>query len=152
MVNKSIIAKSCRECSTELTHANTTPSRVKRYDWICSACHKARLLEYDEHINSDRVKKKAKRLRRRAAERGAPPMALSRDFEPIAKESLELVKIQGYQVDVDHIIPISAGGCNCPSNLQVLSIEEHRHKTTKVDPVWLWLHEQTYPSQGEVKE
>ena len=31
--------------------------------------------------------------------------------------------------EVDHIIPISQGGCNCPSNTQVLTREQHAAKT-----------------------
>lgn len=43
----------------------------------------------------------------------------------------------GYQVD--HIIPLCAGGADTPENMQLLTVEEHQRKT-KVD-LWLcrWL-------------
>jgi len=36
----------------------------------------------------------------------------------------------GYQVD--HIIPLYAGGCDCPSNMELLTIQAH-HAKTKAD-------------------
>lgn len=34
-----------------------------------------------------------------------------------------------YGMNIDHIIPLYAGGCDCPENMQLLTIEEHHHKT-----------------------
>lgn len=34
--------------------------------------------------------------------------------------------------NVDHIVPLYAGGCDCPSNMQLLSVEAH-HAKTKAD-------------------
>ena len=39
----------------------------------------------------------------------------------------------GYQVD--HIIPLCAGGPDTPENMQLLTVEEHRQKT-RVDVRW----------------
>lgn len=39
----------------------------------------------------------------------------------------------GYQVD--HIIPLCAGGPDTPENMQLLTIEEHREKT-RIDVRW----------------
>lgn len=39
----------------------------------------------------------------------------------------------GYQVD--HIIPLCAGGLDAPENMQFLSIEEHKAKT-RIDVRW----------------
>lgn len=35
----------------------------------------------------------------------------------------------GYEID--HIIPLSQGGSDCPDNMQLLTIAEHRKKTGK---------------------
>lgn len=35
-------------------------------------------------------------------------------------------------MNIDHIIPLYAGGCDCPENMQLLTIEEH-HRKTKAD-------------------
>lgn len=35
----------------------------------------------------------------------------------------------GYEID--HIIPLSKGGTDCPSNMQLLTLVEHRKKTAK---------------------
>ena len=32
-------------------------------------------------------------------------------------------------MNIDHIIPLFAGGCDCPANMQLISISEHRRKT-----------------------
>lgn len=34
---------------------------------------------------------------------------------------------QGYEID--HIIPLSQGGTDCPDNMQLLTVAEHRKKT-----------------------
>ena len=39
----------------------------------------------------------------------------------------------GYQVD--HIIPLCAGGLDTPENMQLLTIEKHREKT-RIDVRW----------------
>jgi len=46
------------------------------------------------------------------------------DFlKSIGKKDIPL----GYQID--HIIPLYAGGCDCPSNMQLISVEAHKGKT-----------------------
>lgn len=52
----------------------------------------------------------------------------------------------GYQVD--HIIPLCAGGEDAPENMQLLTVEEHRRKT-KVD---LWLCRWLRRMEGEKGE
>lgn len=47
------------------------------------------------------------------------------------------LKQQGYKsvpagYNVDHIVPLYAGGCDCPSNMQLLSVQAH-HAKTKAD-------------------
>ena len=32
------LGKNCRKCGVELTTANTSPSRRKKYDWNCNQC------------------------------------------------------------------------------------------------------------------
>ncbi|QEE51516.1 HNH endonuclease [Flavobacterium alkalisoli] len=47
------------------------------------------------------------------------------------KEFLKLHNLthtpKGYEID--HIIPLSQGGTDCPDNMQLLTIAEHRKKT-----------------------
>ena len=33
------------------------------------------------------------------------------------------------EFEIDHIIPLSQGGSDCPENMQLLSVAEHRSKT-----------------------
>ena len=52
------------------------------------------------------------------------------DFWDIAQEYITLsTKYPDADFEVDHIILISQGGCNCPENLQVLTREQHAAKT-----------------------
>lgn len=48
----------------------------------------------------------------------------------------KFLKSKGYKktpegYEVDHITPLSQGGTDCPDNMQLLTIEEHRRKTAK---------------------
>ena len=36
---------------------------------------------------------------------------------------------KGYEID--HIIPLSEGGTDCPENMQLLTVEQHKKKTAK---------------------
>ena len=47
------------------------------------------------------------------------------DFDRIYREAQE----KGYEVD--HIEPLGLGGLHCLSNLQILSVEDHKEKTKK---------------------
>jgi hypothetical protein len=52
------------------------------------------------------------------------------DFRGIAQEFISLQSNypeEGFEVD--HIVPISQGGCSCPSNVQILTRKEHAAKT-----------------------
>ena len=42
---------------------------------------------------------------------------------------------EGYEVD--HIIPLCAGGADSPENMQLLTIEQHREKT-RIDLRWCY--------------
>jgi 5-methylcytosine-specific restriction endonuclease McrA len=46
------------------------------------------------------------------------------------------LKSKGYikcpkEYEIDHIIPLSKGGTDCPNNMQLLTVQEHRKKTAK---------------------
>lgn len=46
------------------------------------------------------------------------------------------LKSKGYikcpkEYEIDHIIPLSRGGTDCPNNMQLLTVQEHRKKTAK---------------------
>jgi hypothetical protein len=45
-------------------------------------------------------------------------------------KSLGYVKVP-YGYEIDHIIPLSEGGSDDPSNMQLLTIEQHKRKTAK---------------------
>jgi hypothetical protein len=50
---------------------------------------------------------------------------------------MEFLKSRGYSklpagYNVDHIVPLYAGGCDCPANMQLLSVSAH-HEKTKAD-------------------
>ena len=50
------------------------------------------------------------------------------DFRHIAQELINLSNTNPEEdYEVDHIIPISQSGCNCPENLQVLTTAAMRH-------------------------
>ncbi len=56
----------------------------------------------------------------------------SKDFRAVAQKLVaKRKKHPDIEWHIDHIIPIADGGCSCPSNLQVLSREEHLAKTAK---------------------
>ena len=61
---------------------------------------------------------------------GKPMVKRSSVNKRIFLKSLGLKKIpKGYEID--HIIPLSEGGSDAPSNMQLLTIEQHNIKTAK---------------------
>ncbi|MFP5436557.1 MAG: HNH endonuclease signature motif containing protein [Bacteroidia bacterium] len=36
---------------------------------------------------------------------------------------------KGYEID--HILPLSQGGTDCPDNMQLITVDEHRKKTVR---------------------
>ena len=50
------------------------------------------------------------------------------------KNKKEFLKLKGYDkcpagYEIGHIIPLSRGGTDCPDNMQLLTVAEHRKKT-----------------------
>ena len=56
---------------------------------------------------------------------------------------------EGYEVD--HIIPLCAGGADSPENMQLLPIETHREKT-RIDLRWCYHLRKAREAQEQQKE
>jgi 5-methylcytosine-specific restriction endonuclease McrA len=121
--------KTCNKCGNKQLKSEYHPSRQARYDWVCSPCQTKRLRSYKTTAEH----KAAKRINERGSRRGAFDVGCgTRDFRHVAAELVAKRKADPSQDwHVDHIIPVAHGGCSCPSNLQVLSREEHLAKTAK---------------------
>ena len=130
--------KCCRKCGTRLIlDKNFLWSRQKRYDYICHDCNLDQIRNYKSSIDTP-VNRRLKKLTQRGKLRCEKSALL-----PIVKEAEQQKLDTGITHHIDHIIPVGAGGCTCPSNLQVLLPSDHYAKSV-TDKVWLWLHKQTF--------
>lgn len=137
--------KQCRDCSAELVvGTNWRPSRAKRYDNQCNACGRK-----GERERQPPYKRLAINSMKRATRRGAyiPNGITPSDFNNVAIDTV-LFRKHGYDPHVDHIIPIAAGGCHCPSNVQMLPSVNHVQKS-RAEKVWLWLHAEVFGKAAE---
>ena len=139
------MTKLCRVCTEELTpDVNWNRSRQKRYDYICTSCKSA---VEKKRVQGTYVARAAaafnKGLRRGAV---APEGVSAVSFYPVAKDAM-LFQKHGYVIHLDHIIPVAAAGCQCPSNLQSLGFDQHMQKSRE-DRRWVWLHNEVYGDNG----
>jgi len=123
---------------------NWRESRQKRWDYICNTCTKVQTSQ--RHRGTYRARAIA--AFRRGLSRGAlaPEGVDAISFYPVAKDAM-LFQKHGYIIHLDHIIPVAAGGCQCPSNIQSLGYDQHMQKN-KAESVWVWLHKQVYGDNG----
>lgn len=123
--------KTCRCCGGSFPITDLSPSRLERCDYLCMTCRSASLQEL-RLLGKSPTATRASRIHSRAARRGAVEVCgvTQSDFRAIAQEFIALSESYPEEAyEVDHIIPISQGGCNCPQNVQVLTAEQHAAKT-----------------------
>ena len=139
------MTKKCRGCGEELIpDVNWNKSRQKRYDYICTRCKSSD--ESKRARGTYRARANAaynKGIRRGAV---APEGVSAVSFYPVAKDAM-LFQKYGYVIHLDHIIPVAAAGCQCPSNLQSLGFDQHMQKSRE-DRRWVWLHNEVYGDNG----
>ena len=111
------------------------PPKVKKV-YVPSPEALAKRREYQRNYHAaDRVRRREKRLRRKAAEKERTPAWLTKHDKWVMKEIYHLAKIRtemtGIVWEVDHIIPLrgkEVSGLHVPTNLQVITKEENRKK------------------------
>lgn len=123
--------KTCRCCGGSFPLTDLSPSRLERCDYLCMTCRSSSLQEL-RLLGKSPTTTRAGRIHSRGARRGAVEVCgvTQSDFRAIAQEYNALSENYPEEdYEVDHIIPISQGGCNCPQNVQVLTREQHAAKT-----------------------
>ena len=111
------------------------PPKIKKI-YIPSPEAIAKRKEYQRNYYAkDRVRRREKRLRRKAAEKERTPIWLSKYDKWVIREIYHLAaarsKATGIAWEVDHIIPLrgkTVSGLHVPSNLQVITKKENRDK------------------------
>ena len=97
----------------------------------CSLGHTERLTRNSECV----ICKKTNSSLREAMKRGAYPIELNKEEKAkvtaIYERARQLTKETGIEHHVDHIKPVSKGGTNHPSNLQILTAQENLRKSSK---------------------
>lgn len=144
--------KPCKTCGVEKSLADYHKSKQAKDGHFneCKTCHRDRQREWarnnkekhsetfkrwqraNPHKNAQRVKSyKLKKLGQ------TPPLALTPLCQMLMDEMYWFrdfcAEVTGIPHDVDHIIPISAGGEHAPWNLTVLTASENRSKGAKFD-------------------
>jgi len=123
--------KKCRVCN-EIKDLSEFHKHSKMRDGhlnLCRVCRNVYVSEYRKRKGwkvrgwDTHAKQNERAAKRRARMRSQICLCcVSKDLIPL----YEKARIQN--LEVDHIIPISRGGLHCKKNLQLLSIEENRHK------------------------
>lgn len=159
--------KNCRDCSVELNEANWTPSRQKRYDYICSTCNskhsagktykrtkrqpkapKPNQLHTVLAPTGGKVYAKAINLQNRASIYDVPFVCSSQALVPIAAEYHRFKQQKKKRLCVA-LVGYANGGCICPSNIQLMTSEQKKRHNQQ-NKVWNWLHKQTYGRDKDV--
>jgi hypothetical protein len=79
--------------------------------------------------------RKATKERRRAFHKNNTPLTLSKEERQYINYlywKMKIMRKNGFDVHVDHIIPISKGGLHIPENLQIIPGEDNLRKTNKI--------------------
>jgi len=98
----------------------------------------------DQHLANNREwakanpdkKQAAWAFREKRAKQATPSWALRRDLKEYYTLAMCYTKATGVQYEVDHIVPLISDfvcGLNTSDNLQVITAEENRRKSNKVD-------------------
>ena len=109
---------------------------------IWSAENKERKLKYDEKWKeNNRPKVRGYKAKRRAKERQATPLWLTREHYDailaVYEEAERLTQETGIQYQVDHIVPLSGkivSGLHVPWNLRAIPAEENQRRPRIWDP------------------
>ena len=123
--------KTCRCCGIIFPLTDLSTSRLERCDYLCLTCRSSSLQEL-RLLKPSPATKRASRIYSRGLRRGALEVCgiTQASFRGIAQEFVTLQNNYPEEdYEVDHIIPISQGGCNCPVNLQILTRQQHAAKT-----------------------
>lgn len=135
--------KTCRTCSLERGDADFYPKKTE-----CKQCTKERALRRyhankEECIQRTRDWQAANPEKHRAyagkkdAMRRAGVECIPKGFTvastfPVYAEAIAKETATGIPHHVDHIVPLTAGGMHCPSNLQVLTATDNIMKGSSV--------------------
>lgn len=140
--------KQCSRCMEikQIDEFKKVKNTRSGYSSWCKACHS----KYNtEHTNS--IKRKEKDLRYRYSEKGRVTSKFNKEKRrilencsiiPLTKEEKRYIKWlhwkvrvmrkDGFDVHLDHIIPVSKGGLYIPENLQIIHASDNRMKSNKL--------------------
>jgi hypothetical protein len=140
--------KSCSRCKEIKEISNFKKQKNSRigYSSWCKKCHS----EYNIK-HSDNIKRKEKDLRYRYSEKGRVAVKFNKEKRRVLENNsvikltkeeqnyikwlhwkVRIMRKEGFDVHLDHIVPVSKGGLYIPENLEIIHAEDNRKKSNKL--------------------
>lgn len=116
-------------CDGYMTKEKWAENRERRREKLRENNRKYAKSERGKAVSAEKQRRRYARLKQNM------PIEITenelREIQKIYQEAQNLTSFIGVQYDVDHIIPLFEGGPHHPSNLQIITHEEHLMKTAK---------------------
>jgi HNH endonuclease len=124
-----------RSCSIEAQRKNKSPSRGE----VIAATIQTHLEKYDPVRKAERVQKRSERTDQNAKMSSEMQNLSVRTDQLKSKTRIPLTAAETHLVDIHHIVPVSKGGTNDPSNLTTLCSFHHD-----------LVHQLSFPIEGQI--